>query len=149
MRHVTRHLEIVEELGVEEVERIHHELYAAGRHGESPGRGFSIWLYEHGRDWVLARVPIDALIYQTEWESSEERIALSRVYARRTTELPPGIATYSERAWRRRSGKAYVADGNHRILAAIERGDDDVLMFMPAREFRVFAADARSRGLVI
>jgi len=137
---------IVEHLHVDEIERRYIELYRAGRHGELPGRGTLSWLRDHGIDWVIAWIPLDALIFQTEDESGLERRERARTYARRGGPFPPGVATYSGRGRRRRSGKAYVSDGNHRVLGADYRGDCAIRMMMPTGDYDALVEDFEWRA---
>jgi hypothetical protein len=138
---------VVEPVHVEDVFAVYAGVFAAGRRGESPREQIAL-LREHGPEWVLAKVPIAALNYQTAEESSEERIARARAYAARPGVFPPGIALYGARSQRRGVGQGFVMDGNHRVLAARMRGDCAVRMFMPASDYAALARDARERGFI-
>ncbi len=132
----------IERVSLETVLALYSDLYEAGHHqGERPNVQLDI-LREHGPDWVVATVPIGALDYQTAEESGEARIARARAYATRSGPFPPGIALYSGRRQKRRTGQGYVMDGNHRVLAAILRGDCAIRMFMPTPEYEQLRADA-------
>ena len=122
-------------------------IFTKGRHRGPPPysprdlvRNFA----ERDATWVLAAVPIAMLDYQTEADSSDTRIRLARRYAEKGGEFPPGIASYRS-AKVRRTAKAWVRDGNHRVLAAALRGDCAVRMLMPEVEFRVLERDTRER----
>lgn len=126
---------IIGHVNVDEVLPIYSDLYAAGHHeGERPDVQLDI-LRKHGREWVLANVPLVALDYQTVEDSGEARVARARTYAARGGAFPPGIAVYGGRSQRRRTGRGYVVDGNHRVLAATMRGDCAIRMFMPAGDY--------------
>jgi hypothetical protein len=136
---------ILSEHDLSDVLASYQKLYREGRHGEPPDPALIRRVVEHGSAWVLAELPLSILNYQSEEESSEQRMARARAYAARTGPFPPGTAVYS--GWRR-SGKAYVTDGNHRALAAHYRGDCAVRMFMPKAEYDAVVSDARWRGLL-
>jgi hypothetical protein len=131
---------IVERLRRDEVERRYVELHRRGRHGAGPDAAKIERLRNHEVDWVVAWIPLDALNFQTEAESGIERRELARFYATRGP-FPPGIATYSGRGRRRRSGMAYVIDGNHRVLGAEYRGDCAIRMMMPASDYAALIND--------
>jgi hypothetical protein len=134
--------QLVGRVGVDKVLSLYSDLYAAGHHeGERPDVQLDI-LRGHGADWVLAGVPLWALDYQTVEESGEARVARARAYAARRGAFPPGIAVYGGRSQRRRTGRGYVVDGNHRVLAATLRGDCAVRMFMPAGDYERLVEDA-------
>jgi hypothetical protein len=137
---------IVERLDVDEVLNAFRRTYERGRHGEPPDPIMYQSMIERDPRWVLAVMPIEFLNFQTEDESSDERIDRAKRYASRTTPFPPGIAFYAGRGRQRRSGKAYVRDGNHRVLAATYRGDCSIEMFMPEDEYNAVVEDARGRG---
>ena len=136
---------IIERLDVHDVVASYQRLYALGRHGVPPDPATYEWMLDRGPRWVRAIVPLDYLDFQTEEESSQERVERARRYAARGTPFPPGTASYGGRSQRRRSGKAYVQDGNHRVLAAHFRGDCAIEMFMPEAEFFAVVEDARWR----
>jgi hypothetical protein len=136
---------IIERLDVHDVVDSYQRLYARGRHGAPPDPAMYEWMFDRGPSWVRATVPLDYLDFQTEEESSQERVERARRYAARGTPFPPGTASYGGRSQRRRSGKAYVQDGNHRVLAAHLRGDCAIEMFMPEAEFFAVVEDARWR----
>jgi hypothetical protein len=136
---------IIERLDVHDVVDSYQRLYARGRHGAPPDPAMYEWMFDRGPIWVRATVPLDYLDFQTEEESSQERVERARRYAARGTPFPPGTASYGGRSQRRRSGKAYVQDGNHRVLAAHFRGDCAIEMFMPESEFVAVVEDARWR----
>lgn len=138
---------VVERLDVDEAERRYIELYRSGRHGHLPGAGTLSWLRDHGPAWVIAWIPLDALLFQTEDESSPERQERALAYARRGGPFPPGVATYVGRGRNRRSGKAYVSDGNHRVLGAEYRGDCAIRMMIPADHYDALIADFEWREL--
>ena len=106
------------------------------------------FISDRAERWVLAWIPLDALDFQNHDESSPTRRALAWKYAEQKGPFPPGVATYGGLAARRRAGKAYVTDGNHRTLAADYRGDVAIRMFMPQDEYETFVNDARFRELV-
>lgn len=123
------------------------KLYASGRHQKLPPDSQYQWIIDRGPRWVLANISLDALDFQTISESGPDRIARAQHYASLPTALPPGTASYNTRSQKRRAGKAYVTDGNHRVLAAEMRGDCAVRMFMQEDEFIAFERDAQWRGL--
>lgn len=95
--------------------------------------------------FALASVPIDALNFQDVADSDPARIARAERYARMDTPLPPALATY--RGGRRASGRAWVADGNHRVLAAAMRGNDTALVYIPLVDLFRLRDDAIRLGL--
>lgn len=101
---------------------------------------------ERGAEWVVAEIPIDNLVFQTAADSGPERLARARQYASMAGAFPPGVASYHGRGRKRQSGRAWVQDGNHRVLAASMRGDDHIAMLMPAEEFRALREDASPRA---
>jgi hypothetical protein len=139
---------VVSSVRVDEVIASYLRTYRQGRRGAEPPRSAFAWMTERGDDWVLASLPLDLLDYQREDEAGPERVSLARSYAARASDPPPGTASYVGRARTRRSGKAFVADGNHRPLAASYRGDCAVRMFMPRPEYEALVSDARWRGLI-
>lgn len=136
---------ILKMLHVREVERIYVEIAAAGYHKRPPGAAEVLWIRELGPHWVLCQIPLDALNFQTEDESGEARRTRARGYAARTSYFPPGIASYLGRSRARRGGKAYVADGNHRVLAAHYRGECAVRMLMEISQYRALIRDVHYR----
>lgn len=136
---------VIERLDVHAVIDSYRRLYAQGWHGEPPAPVMYQRFFDKGPNWVCAVLPLDYLDFQTEDESSQERVRRARQYAARGTPFPPGIASYGGRARQRRTGKAYVQDGNHRVLAAHFRGDCAIEMFMPEDEFYAVVEDARWR----
>ena len=120
---------------------IYETLYERGRHGRRP-LSAERWMAGHGPAWAVAHVPIENLDFMTWEEASPERRALARLYAERGGAFPPGLATYGPRARRRRTARAFVQDGNHRVLAAELRGHKSALMLMPEPELRALADDA-------
>ena len=111
-------------------------VVSRGRHGRAPGNEVTLTLIpEESRDWILAYVPIRALNYQTGDESGAPRISRARAYAARSGPLPPGIAKYGKYAIRRGFEQAYIADGNHRVMAATLRGDLAIRMYMPLPDY--------------
>ena len=120
-------------------------VYEQGRHQETPPEWKNIARSFAARDrrWVVASIPLDALDYQRAEDSSDTRIALARRYARRKGEFPPGVGSYGPLSQKRRTGRVYVQDGNHRALAAQMRGDRDIRMLMPSTEYRAFMRNHR------
>ena len=111
-------------------------VVSRGWHGRAPGNEVTLThIPEESRDWILAYVPIRALNYQTGDESGAPRISRARAYAARSGPLPPGIAKYGKYAIRRGFKQAYVADGNHRVMAATLRGDLAIRMYMPLPDY--------------
>ncbi len=120
-----------------------------GWHGRAPGTETTLThVPPESTDWILAYIPIAALDYQTVEESGAPRVARARAYAARSGRLPPGIAKYGriyQGTWRPpriRTGKGYVADGNHRVLAAMMRGDRAIRMYMPLLDYVALVRDA-------
>jgi hypothetical protein len=134
---------IVRRVDLAHVIDAYEAAYLHGRHGELPTSALTQRLVERGQDWVLASVPIDALNYQDEQDSGSARIERAKQYATKRIPFPPGVAVYGGRGRQRRTGRAYVIDGNHRVLAAQYRGDCAVRMFMPTSEYDALVADAR------
>lgn len=130
------------ELLEDEAEGVWEEAWKAGKHGEwgdvprhFPGKG---------RDdtWVVAELPVALLNF--DWEAdgaTKKQMARAEVYAREPGSFPPGVALLNERSVRRqqREGakvvRAFVADGNHRGLATLLRGEARMLMMMPRSDF--------------
>jgi len=130
--------EVLERLTDAEVEATWADLYRRGKHEPTLTRGSRVPTFtRHGR-WVLVRLPIAWLNHtwlDDHQEPSPTVIARIERYAREPGELPPGLALYNERAARRRLPMIYVADGNHRVVAASLRGQSHALMFMPEDDF--------------
>lgn len=123
-----------------EVIRRWAELYAAGKH-----KGYAPPNPEHylGRDttWVEVEVPHD--LYEAEWNTEDPSLSPKQLeraerYARMPGPLPPGMAAYRERRAKRRSGKLFVSDGNHRAYAAFLRGSPTARFYVPLNEWRRF-----------
>jgi hypothetical protein len=138
-------------LGVYDVDDViasYIRLYREGRHRAPPPTSMFSWMTERGRGWVLASLPLALLNYQTSSDSGEPRIDLARAYATMPAgDFPPGTASYNAHSQRKRVGKAFVHDGNHRSLAAEFRGDCSIRMFMLGAEYDALVADAKFRGL--
>lgn len=103
-------------------------------------------LFREDVPWVRVRLPIEWLDF--DWQDdgpTESKARRALAYAQREGEFPPGVARFSPRT-RSRSDTAYVADGNHRGLAATMRGDEDFLVLMPRDDFErlVEAREARA-----
>jgi len=127
------------------VARRYAVVFTRGQHGKAPDEAMSSHVVRADSDWILAYVPIAALNYQTAAESGAPRISRARAYAMRPGPLPPGIAKYGKFAQRRRIAKGYVADGNHRVMAAVIRGDRAIRMYMPLADYAALVRDAGSR----
>jgi hypothetical protein len=95
---------------------------------------------KHGRPATIARVrdephvrirlPLDAL-------DIHEPADVGRVaaYAARKTPFPAVLASYGERACRRRITTLFVWNGNHRGAAARLRGDRDIDVLVPKTDW--------------
>lgn len=117
---------------VEEVIDATHDV--ADRRGILPHK--ISWIHARPGPWVLASVPIAMLDFQGIEESSPARIARALQYSDLPEEtMPPGLADYKGRARARGTGKAYVWDGNHRVLAAQLGKRAAVRMWMPREGF--------------
>ena len=134
----------IKAVNVEDVIATHAKLYRQGRHREAPTAAYRAMMETHGTDWVLVRLPLSLLNYQRADDAGPERLARAQKYSERSTEFPPGIATYRGR---KRTAKAFVSDGNHRTLAAEIRGDRSIRMFMPCSEYEALVADSESKAL--
>jgi hypothetical protein len=95
--------------------------------------------------FALASIPLDALNFQDVADADPARIARAERYARMDTPLPPALATY--RGGRRASGRAWVTDGNHRVLAAAMRGNHAALVYIPLADLFRLRDDAIRLGL--
>jgi hypothetical protein len=131
---------VVRTLPEVEVIRRWADLYAAGKH-----RGYAPPNPEPylGRDttWVEVEVPHD--LYDADWNTdsaspSPAQHERAERYARTPGPLPPGMAGYMGRRAKRRLGKIYVSDGNHRAYAAFLRGNQTAHFYMPQNEWRDF-----------
>ena len=121
---------------VDEVLASFRAAYAKGRHGVPPDPEKEKAIRARGEIWVLADVPLQHLDYQRGADASEERVLRATRYALLgREEPPPGIAFYGERLQGRRTGRAYVLDGNHRALAAELSGRTSARMWMPRGDF--------------
>lgn len=119
---------------------------AKGRHGRLDRAQLDALM--RGRwdqPFALASIPIDALNFQDVPDSDPDRIARAERYARMDTPLPPAFVTY--RGGRRGGGRGYVADGNHRVLAAALRGNQRALVYIPVDDLRRLLADSERVGL--
>lgn len=136
---------VLERASVERVLEEYARAFRLGWRGVPLPSGNILHLVSHGREWVLAEVPIDLLNFEAESEAGENRVRRARSYARREGAFPPGIAYYSGPKSKVRSGLAFVADGNHRTLAAFFRGDKTMRMWMPKLQYEAFVRDLRAR----
>jgi hypothetical protein len=125
------------------VARRYSIVFSRGRHGHDPDDALTERI--EGAEWVLAYVPIAALNYQSAAESGAPRISRARAYAARPGALPPGVAKYSAWAQRRKLARGYVLDGNHRVLAAVIRGDKAIRMYLPLYDYAALVRDAGGR----
>lgn len=101
------------------------------------------WIAARPGPWVLASVPISMLDYQDVEQSSAARVMLALRYAERPeATMPPGLASYGARSRAHRTRKAYVFDGNHRVLGAALAHRASVPMWMPLEDFLALQADA-------
>jgi hypothetical protein len=124
-----------------EVIRRWADLYAAGKHKGYAPPNPEPYL---GRDvtWVEVEVPHD--LYDADWNAPEsmplssKQIECADCYARMPGSLPPGMAGYTGRRAKRRLGKLFVSDGNHRAYAAFLRGSPTAHFYMPQSEWRHF-----------
>ena len=118
------------------VARRYSIVVSRGWHGRAPGTETTLTHIPHESPiWILAYIPIAALNYQTGEQAGAPRISRARAYAARSGPLPPGIAKYSKYAVRKGFRQAYVADGNHRVMAATMRGDKAIRMYMPLPDY--------------
>jgi len=72
-------------------------------------------------------------------------------YASRRTPMPPIYATHNNRAAREQHKRGsrpalYVANGNHRVAAAIRRGDTHIRAHVPESDWERFKAQADQWG---
>lgn len=127
------------------------ELFAAGKQAGYARPDASVYGFL-GRDptWVEVEIPHD--LYSAEWNQEDPALSSAQLeraseYARRPGRLPPGVALYSGRRRKGKpTGKAFVADGNHRAYAAFLRGEPAARFYMPLADWKRFAADVRSTG---
>ena len=106
-----------------------------GWHGRAPGNEVTLThIPEESRDWIL-RTSRSARSTTRRRRVRAPRISRARAYAARSGPLPPGIAKYGKYAIRRGFKQAYVADGNHRVMAATLRGDPAIGMYMPLPDY--------------
>lgn len=118
-----------------------------GRHGKVDLAVLGAMMKDRwDKPFALASIPIDALNFQDIADSGEERIARAERYARMDTPLPPALASY--RGGRRNAPRAYVTDGNHRVLAATLRGNRTALVYIPVDDLYRLRDDATRIGLV-
>jgi hypothetical protein len=130
-------------VGRSHVARRYSIVYSRGRHAQDPDDALTQRI--EGSEWILAYVPIAALNYQSAAESGAPRISRARAYAARPGPLPPGVAKYSAWAQRRKLARGYVLDGNHRVLAAVIRGDRAIRMYMPLHDYAALVRDVGGR----
>lgn len=119
----------------EQAHALYRRAYREGRHGVEPLEMTARMFSTRPGPWVVAHVPLVALDYQGEADSGPDRLARAYAYARSPGRFPPGVAFYGERSRARKTRRAWVADGNHRALAAFLRGDCAALMLMPEEDY--------------
>ena len=123
------------------------ELFVAGKQAGYAKPDPSAYI---GKDptWVEVEIPHD--LYSADWNQEDADLSSSQLeraskYARAGGALPPGMATYSGRRRKGKpTGKAFVADGNHRAYAAFLRGDPVARFYMPLGDLERFKNDVRS-----
>jgi hypothetical protein len=115
-----------------EAEAIRHweELYVKGGYRVL---GASQYL---GQDdtWIEVEIPHDR--YAADWNDAAITLAPWQIdraseYARRSSQLPPGMANFNGRS-------LVVTDGNHRAHAAYLRGDPTARFYMPLCDWERF-----------
>lgn len=118
-------------------------LYMQGKHRGFPPPNMDRYA---GKSpvWVHVALPHDA--YDADWNSpgggslTSQQVQRAHAYAATPGPLPPGMASYSERAARRRSPRVFVSDGNHRAHAAYLRGERTASFYMPLPDWERFSA---------
>jgi len=130
----------VQHLTTEEAKRLHHEQWFEGKHKGQPANHyhFPFISSDLSAGFVQVCIPegvIDAVA------TSEERVEryIQVLKAQRT--MGPSWGRFMRRNHRRSGGaRVFLADGNHRALAAIALGRKCVEVIMPATDYREWLA---------
>jgi len=120
------------------------EVVASERFADSQGKhtGKALALYErlleHG-SWLLVQVPVmrlNTMFDDAEHKPSRQSLRLIKGYRERpATSAPPVRIHFGAFAARRGRRDAFVANGNHRVLAARMRGDESIEAVMPEADY--------------
>jgi len=113
-----------------------------------------------GEPHVRVRLPFHHLAMQHDpsgkfghpdsWDlPGKDRVAREKDYAKKRTPYPPIYASNSAGSVRRQAKRGhrptlFVANGNHRVAAAIRRGDTHIDAHVPATDWERFKAHADS-----
>ncbi|CAM6006571.1 unnamed protein product [Sphagnum balticum] len=118
---------------------IRHDANLKGKHKDSPDGLNAFYKGMPQGEYVKVRIPLDRLDHFSQNEKREQE------YADRPGEFPPIYVTYGESKFNRNDdGTGYVADGNHRAVAAGLRGDKDILAIMPKADYERFMSAGQS-----
>lgn len=131
---------IKDRISAEKVHRLWKKLYLQGKHKGLVDREPYNPVFKRATEFFLVSVPhalYDAH-YQEDFGLSPAHKKRSSQYAKRKSALPPGIATYSSRSFRRKSPTLFVSDGNHRAFASFLRGDQTFNLYVPVSDMKLF-----------
>lgn len=104
-----------------------------GKHGkEQQDYVYDLIQGEH----VRVTVPVSAL--DTDEIDSDRAKKLVAEYAKRDTTPPPASVLYGPRSEKRGRKQAFVADGNHRVKAARQKGHTHIEVMMPKEDWDRF-----------
>lgn len=145
----------IEDLSEGQAMGLWRDAWLGGKHGEWGDEPEIAAFPSKGGTWVLARVPMDWMEFDWQYDDNApgpEKQRRAAAYAARSGRFPPGIATLSDRTLRHltaegRPVRAFVQDGNHRGLAAAIRGDVDYSVLMPRQDFERLVTARSGHGM--
>jgi len=122
-------------------------LHMSGKHAGQSAPDVSRWL---GKDKIWVEVAIPHELYDADWMIqnglSESKLKRAEKYAQQPGPLPPGMATYNERSFKRGIRQVFVQDGNHRALASSLRGEPTARFYMPLNDWQRFRTAIEGEG---
>lgn len=125
---------------VEEAQQLHHEQWFQGKHKGEPERYYHFPFGERDLSdgFIQACVPADSIDAVA---TSEERVERYVPLLKEQGSMGPSWGRFARRSYRRGGGaRIFLADGNHRALAAIALGWRCVEVIMPTVDYRDWRA---------
>lgn len=129
---------------VEEALQLHREQWFQGKHKGQPERYYFHLFQERdlSKGFVQACIPVDSI---SAIATSEERVDRYAPILQAQGTMGPSWGKFAKRMSRRgRGAYVFLADGNHRALAAMKLGRSCIEVIMPTVDYREWLEAAKA-----